>query len=57
MTVAAVGAAGRILGPVTIPKGQLWVVGDHRSNSSDSRVHGPIGVDDVIGKASWSCGR
>ncbi|MEI4270454.1 signal peptidase I [Klenkia sp. LSe6-5] len=39
-------------GPVTLAEGQLWVMGDHRSDSADSRVHGPISVDDVIGKAS-----
>jgi signal peptidase I len=26
-------------GPVTVPKGRLWVMGDHRSNSADSRYH------------------
>lgn len=26
-------------GPVTIPKGRLWVMGDHRSDSADSRYH------------------
>jgi signal peptidase I len=26
-------------GPVTVPKGRLWVMGDHRSDSLDSRFH------------------
>jgi len=48
----------RAFGPVTVPEGRLWVMGDHRSASADSRVHvgdryaGTIAVDDVIGKAS-----
>jgi signal peptidase I len=41
----------RPFAPVTIPKGQLWVMGDHRSDSSDSRCKGPIREKDVIGKA------
>lgn len=35
----------------TIPLGTLWVMGDNRSESRDSRVFGPIAVDDVVGKA------
>jgi len=48
----------RPFGPVTVPEGRLWVMGDHRSASADSRSHvsdkygGTIGVDDVIGKAA-----
>jgi signal peptidase I len=48
----------RAFGPVTVPEGRLWVMGDHRSASADSRSHvgdeygGTIGVDDVIGKAA-----
>src|SRR4051794_31520074 len=48
----------RSFGPVTVPQGRLWVMGDHRSASADSRVHvgdqysGTIAVKDVIGKAS-----
>ena len=44
-------------GPVTVPAGQLWVMGDHRDESADSRAHvndadkGTIPVDNVIGKA------
>lgn len=26
-------------GPVTVPHGRLWVMGDHRTNSADSRYH------------------
>jgi signal peptidase I len=50
--------ADRKFGPVTVSEGRLWVMGDHRSASADSKAHiddkysGTIGVDDVIGKAS-----
>jgi signal peptidase I len=40
-------------GPVTVPEGQLWMMGDSRNNSADSREpdHGPVPVTNVIGKA------
>ncbi|MCP3756577.1 signal peptidase I [Streptomyces sp. TBY4] len=45
-------------GPVTVPKGKLWVMGDHRQKSSDSRyhmddpkTHGFVPVDEVVGRA------
>jgi signal peptidase I len=34
-----------------IPGGQLFVMGDHRQKSADSRVFGPINTSDVIGRA------
>jgi signal peptidase I len=38
-------------GPVVVPKGQLFVMGDHRSDSSDSRYNGTIPQSSVIGHA------
>ncbi|WP_433279753.1 signal peptidase I [Pseudonocardia xinjiangensis] len=40
-------------GPITVPEGELWMMGDSRNNSADSRVpdHGPVPVANVIGKA------
>jgi signal peptidase I len=41
-------ATQRAFGPVTVPKGRLWVMGDHRNDSADSRYHcGPEGHDSV----------
>ena len=36
---------------VLVPEGRLWVMGDHRSASSDSRANGTIPIDKVIGRA------
>jgi signal peptidase I len=36
---------------VHVPPGDIWVMGDHRDESSDSRVNGPVPVSDVIGRA------
>jgi signal peptidase I len=35
----------------TVEDGQVFVMGDNRRNSSDSRMFGAIEVDDIIGKA------
>lgn len=39
--------------PVVVPEGQLWLMGDSRNNSADSRAvgHGPVPVENVIGQA------
>ena len=48
--------ASSIVFDVKVKKGYLWVQGDNRSNSADSRVHlgdpggGQVPADDVVGK-------
>jgi signal peptidase I len=51
---------------ITVPEGRIWVMGDHRSRSEDSRAHtglpggGTVSVDKVIGRAFvkvWPIGR
>ncbi|WP_406839996.1 signal peptidase I [Streptomyces sp. AHU1] len=53
-------------GPIKVPKGKLWVMGDHRQDSQDSRYHqdrpggGTIDEDQVIGRAlvvAWPVSR
>lgn len=45
--------------PVKVPAGKVFVMGDNRNNSSDSRyqggggVNGTVPVDDIIGKARF----
>lgn len=55
-----------VLFDVVVPEGHLWVMGDNRQNSQDSRAHladpggGMVPVDDVVGTAFvvlWPPGR
>jgi signal peptidase I len=38
-------------GPCAIPEGELFLVGDNRDDSRDSRVWGSVPLRDVIGRA------
>ncbi|MEU9049629.1 signal peptidase I [Streptomyces sp. NPDC048384] len=51
---------------VKVPEGKIWVMGDHRQNSRDSRYnqsdknHGMVPVDEVVGRAiviAWPINR
>lgn len=38
------------IGPIKIPEGAIFVLGDNRWNSRDSRITGPIQTNLIIGK-------
>jgi signal peptidase I len=51
---------------VLVPPGRVWVMGDHRSRSADSRAHladpggGTVPMDKIVGRAVaivWPLGR
>ncbi|MFF4221313.1 signal peptidase I [Streptomyces abikoensis] len=54
-------------GPIKVPQGRIWVMGDHRQDSLDSRYHqeldrfqGTVSEDEVVGRAivvAWPVNR
>jgi signal peptidase I len=45
------GVQMRDMDPVTVPGGHVWVMGDNRNVSDDSRSFGPIPIDTIVGRA------
>ena len=45
------GSATSTFPPTLVPEGALWVMGDNRSNSTDSRIFGAVRTDTVVGRA------
>lgn len=37
--------------PYKVPSGELWLMGDNRTNSQDSRYYGSVPISSVTGKA------
>jgi signal peptidase I len=40
-------------GPEVVPAGSVFVLGDDRADSVDSRDYGPVPLDRVLGRVLW----
>jgi len=50
-TVVTPGNCGGDFGPILVPAGTVFVMGDNRAGSQDSRALGPVLLDDIVGRA------
>lgn len=48
---------GKVIFPLTVSDGEVFVLGDNRENSEDSRMFGPIKIEDTKGKLVWYIGK
>ncbi len=54
------GVTTSAFGPVVVPDGQVFFMGDNRGASEDSRVFGPVDADNIVGRVFfriWPVGR
>ena len=50
-TIVTPGNCGGDFGPILVPEGTVFVMGDNRAGSQDSRTLGPVLLDDIVGRA------
>ena len=50
----------RTFGPIWVPEGHIFAMGDNHADSADSRVFGPVPKSNIVGEAFlrvWPPGR